>query len=188
MDRQLQDAGRSAWTREARQQYDAALLYHDGVLSDLLKSLREGAGSGTRAAWMYLSDHGQEVGHELDRAGHSATTAAGYRIPALIWRSEPADAAAAQRPFRADWAAWTVADLLGLQWPGQDATRNVLDPGYRWQPPRLDQHQTLHEDDLAQQAEQALPVFGHIARGLRALPASATLMVELAPQPGPRRR
>ncbi len=41
-----------------------------------------------RGAWMYLSDHGQEVGHELDRAGHSATTAAGYRIPALLWRSE----------------------------------------------------------------------------------------------------
>jgi heptose-I-phosphate ethanolaminephosphotransferase len=140
VERQLQAAGRSAWTREARQAYDAAVLYHDGVLSDLLKSLREGAGSGTRAAWMYLSDHGQEVGHEIDRAGHSASTAAGYRIPALIWRSEPAhtDAgAAALRPFRADWAAWTVADLLGLQWPGQDATRNVLSAEYRWQPPRL---------------------------------------------------
>lgn len=137
VERQLQAAGRSAWTREARQAYDAAVLYHDGVLSGLLKSLREGAGSGTRAAWMYLSDHGQEVGHELDRAGHSASTAAGYRIPALVWRSEPAEAAVALRPFRADWAAWTVADLLGLQWSGQDATRNVLSAEYRWQPPRL---------------------------------------------------
>lgn len=140
VDRQLQAAGRSAWTREARQAYDAAVLYHDSVLSGLLKSLREGAGSGKRAAWMYLSDHGQEVGHELDRAGHSATTASGYRIPALIWRSEPAttDAGtAALRPFRADWAAWTVADLLGLHWPGQDDTRNVLSREYRWQPPRL---------------------------------------------------
>jgi heptose-I-phosphate ethanolaminephosphotransferase len=140
VERQLQAAGRSAWTREARQQYDAAVLYHDGVLSGLLKSLRDGAGGGTRAAWMYLSDHGQEVGHELDRAGHSASTAAGYRIPALVWRSEPADTdggAAALRPFRADWAAWTVADLLGLQWPGQDATRNVLSAAYRWQPPLL---------------------------------------------------
>lgn len=137
VERQLREAGRSAWTRGARNDYDAALRYHDTVLSDLLKSLRDGAPAGSRAAWLYLSDHGQEVGHELDRAGHSATTAAGYRIPALIWRSEPIDAAAATRPFRADWAAWTVADLLGLQWPGRDDSRNVLSAQYRWQPPTL---------------------------------------------------
>lgn len=137
VDRQLRDAGRSAWTRDARNDYDAALRYHDTVLSDLLKSLRDGAASGGRAAWMYLSDHGQEVGHELDRAGHSATTAAGYRIPALLWRSEPLDPATEMRPFRADWAAWTVAELLGLRWPGQDDSRNVLAADYRWQPPRL---------------------------------------------------
>lgn len=137
VERQLREAGRSAWTREARNQYDAALRYHDGVLSDLLTLLRDGLPTGSRAGWMYLSDHGQEVGHELDRAGHSASTAAGYRIPALIWRREPIDPAAAHRPFRADWAAWTVADLLGLQWPGQDDSRNVLAAAYRWQPPRL---------------------------------------------------
>lgn len=137
VERQLRDAGRSAWTREARNDYDAALRYHDSVLSDLLKSLQGGAAPGGRAAWLYLSDHGQEVGHELDRAGHSAVTAAGYRIPALLWRSEPIDAAIATRPFRADWAAWTVAELLGLRWPGQDDSRNVLRPDYRWQPPRL---------------------------------------------------
>lgn len=137
VDRQLREAGRSAWTRDARNDYDAALRYHDTVLSDLLKSLHDGAAPGGRAAWMYLSDHGQEVGHELDRAGHSATTAAGYRIPALIWRSEAIDPATAMRPFRADWAAWTVAGLLGLRWPGQDDSRNVLAADYRWQPPRL---------------------------------------------------
>lgn len=137
VDRQMQAAGRSAWTREARNDYDAALRYHDSVLSDLLGSLREAAPRDGRAAWMYLSDHGQEVGHEIDRAGHSATTAAGYRIPALIWRSEPVDAAAATRPFRADWAAWTMADLLGLQWAGRDDSRNVLGAEYRWQAPRL---------------------------------------------------
>lgn len=137
VDRQLQAAGRSAWTRAARSDYDAAVRYHDSVLSDLLGSLREAAPRDGRAAWMYLSDHGQEVGHEVDRAGHSATTAAGYRIPALIWRSEPVDAAVATRPFRADWAAWTMADLLGLQWAGSDESRNVLGAAYRWQAPKL---------------------------------------------------
>ena len=57
--------------------------------------------------------------------------------PALIWRSEPVDAAVATRPFRADWAAWTMADLLGLQWAGSDESRNVLGAAYRWQAPTL---------------------------------------------------
>ncbi len=137
----MRRAGRSSWTREARQDYDAALLYHDGVLSELLGQLRGSLGAAGRGAWMYLSDHGQEVGHEIDHAGHSAATQAGYRIPALIWRSDAAsrtDADIAGRPFRADWAGWTVAELLGLRWHGQEATRSVLHPDYRWQAPRLD--------------------------------------------------
>lgn len=140
VERVMRRAGRSAWTREARQDYDAAMLYHDGVLSALLGQLRGSVGDEGRGAWMYLSDHGQEVGHEVDRAGHSAATAAGYRIPALIWRSDAAsraDADIADRPFRADWAAWTVADLLGMRWSGHEAARSVLHPDYRWQAPRL---------------------------------------------------
>jgi len=43
----------------------------------------------------------------------------------------------AQRPFRADWAGWTLADILGLDWQGEMPERNVLNPQYRWQPPNL---------------------------------------------------
>jgi heptose-I-phosphate ethanolaminephosphotransferase len=136
----MRQAGRSGWTREERQEYDAALLYHDAVLSDLLDLLRGHLDPAGRGAWMYLSDHGQEVGHEVDRSGHSATTAAGYRIPAMVWRSDmPAGAASAlaDRPFRGDWGGWAVADLLGIDWPGRQPERSVLGPDYRWQPPKL---------------------------------------------------
>lgn len=136
----MRQAGRSGWTREERQEYDAALLYHDAVLSDLLGLVRGHLDPAGRGAWMYLSDHGQEVGHEVDRSGHSAGTAAGYRIPALVWRSDmPAGAAdaLAERPFRGDWGGWAVADLLGIDWAGRVAERSVLAPDYRWQAPKL---------------------------------------------------
>jgi heptose-I-phosphate ethanolaminephosphotransferase len=55
---------------------------------------------------MYLSDHGQDVGQVSDCAGHSPTTASGYRIPTIIWRNrQPAHPRPdiAGQPFRSDW-------------------------------------------------------------------------------------
>jgi heptose-I-phosphate ethanolaminephosphotransferase len=130
--------GRSAWVRRFRQEYDAALLYHDFVVSELLQQTRTAGKPGDYLAWMYLSDHGQEVGHVSDRAGHSPSTASGYRIPALIWRNRDAlPVEAEQRPFRADWTAWVLADLLRIRWNGQIPTRNVLSDAYRWQAPEM---------------------------------------------------
>ena len=89
---------------------------------------------------MYLSDHGQEVGHGGNHAGHSPSTASGYRIPTIIWRnglSKPQQPGTETRPFRADWAAWTLADLLKLTWNGDTTDRNVLSDGYRWLAPTL---------------------------------------------------
>ncbi|SEB17709.1 phosphoethanolamine transferase [Variovorax sp. YR216] len=136
----LIEEGRSAWVRRFRQEYDAALLYHDFVVSETLQLTRTiGRGDAYRA-WMYLSDHGQEVGHGTDRAGHSPATESGYRIPTVVWQSDqplPMATEIAQRPFRADWVGWTLADLLHLQWEGRQPARNVLAADYRWEPPAL---------------------------------------------------
>ena len=131
--------GRSAWVRHFRQEYDAALLYHDFVVSELLQQTRSTGKPDDYRAWMYLSDHGQEVGHGSDRAGHSPATASGYRIPAVVWRNrEPLPTGAAtQQPFRADWAGWSLMDLLGIRWSGQKAERSVLGDSYRWQAPEI---------------------------------------------------
>ncbi|MCR6475073.1 phosphoethanolamine transferase [Variovorax sp. ZS18.2.2] len=131
--------GRSAWVRRFRQEYDAALLYHDFVVSELLQQTRSAGKPGEDRAWMYLSDHGQEVGHGSDRAGHSPSTASGYRIPTVIWRNrEPLPSAAAQQqPFRADWTGWALMDLLRIRWSGQMPERNVLSDTYRWQAPTI---------------------------------------------------
>ncbi|WP_260303742.1 phosphoethanolamine transferase [Variovorax sp. Sphag1AA] len=136
----LIEEGRSAWVRRFRHEYDAALLYHDFVVSETLQLTRTVGNSGANRAWMYLSDHGQEVGHGTDRAGHSPSTESGYRIPAVVWRNDqplPMAKEIMQRPFRADWVGWTVADLLNIRWDGQQPGRNVLAPDYRWEPPAL---------------------------------------------------
>jgi heptose-I-phosphate ethanolaminephosphotransferase len=135
----LVNDGRSSWVRRFRQEYDAALLYHDFVVSELLQQTRSAGKPDEYRAWMYLSDHGQEVGHGSDRAGHSPSTASGYRIPAVVWRNkEPLPTGAAlQQPFRADWTGWSLMDLLHIQWNGQMPERNVLGDSYRWQAPKI---------------------------------------------------
>lgn len=139
----LMKDGRSAWVRRSRHEYDSALLYHDFVVSELLQMTRAapaGSGESGYRAWMYLSDHGQEVGHGSDRAGHSPSTASGYRIPAVIWREPPQAGARrglAEQPFRSDWTGWVMTDLLHIRWAGDQPSRNVLRDGYAWQAPEL---------------------------------------------------
>lgn len=153
---QLQSQGRSAWVRRYRQDYDAALLYHDFVVAESLRITQRSPRKDEYRAWFYLSDHGQEVGHGENRVGHSPATESGYRIPALAWSNHwtvqpnagngqprpgnPDHAqwpSVEQRPFRADWAGWTLSSLLSLQWKGQLHERDVLNPGYQWIPPAL---------------------------------------------------
>lgn len=138
VEREMQRQQRPVWLREQRQDYDAVIHYHDGVVAETLRMLRRHVPEGGEAAWMYLSDHGQEVGHRIDHAGHSPGTEAGYRIPALLWRTPQAFApGSGQQPFRADWTGWTLAELLRIEWPGMEPARNVLDPRYRWEAPQL---------------------------------------------------
>lgn len=135
---QMVSDGRSLWVREMRQAYDAAIRYHDDVVTQTARLTRRHTPAKGQAAWLYLSDHGQEVGHSVNRVGHSAATEAGYRIPTLVWRSSaPFPPEADKRPFRADWAGWLLMDLMNIRWDAMPRTRNVLDEGYVWEPPSL---------------------------------------------------
>ena len=132
--RQLESSGRSTWTRQLRNDYDSAIHYHDSVVDRTLELTRTHGG---RAGWIFLSDHGQEVGSVSDHAGHSASSPDGYRIPLLVW------GAAAQGvpdelhrlPIRADWLGHSLTRLLGIAWTGYRPERDFLHPGYRWTPP-----------------------------------------------------
>ncbi len=142
VEEQLTAQGRPAWVRSLRHEYDAALLYHDGVIASMLRATQANASSkdSQDTAWLYLSDHGQEVGHSANHAGHSQTTAAGFRVPTIIWRNTPiADPGSnlAEQPFRSDWLAHTLADLMQLDWQDRQARNNVLAPQYQWLAPQL---------------------------------------------------
>jgi heptose-I-phosphate ethanolaminephosphotransferase len=136
VDARLRSEGRPAWLRELRNDYDSAVRYHDSTVAATLDLSRQAAG---RQTWVYLSDHGQEVGHTTDRAGHSATTPDGYRIPLMLWSSfaSPAPGQALTTPVRGDWFGFSLARLLGIEWRGARPGRDVLDSRYRWQAPSL---------------------------------------------------
>ena len=140
VDEGLARSGRSARVRHFREEYDAALLYHDFVVAETLQLTRSMGRKDEHRAWMYLSDHGQEVGHTSDNAGHSPQTASGYRIPTVIWRSAAPQLQSVEtegRPFRADWAAWTIANLLHLSWKQEHTGRDAVKGDYRWLAPVL---------------------------------------------------
>jgi len=140
VDRLMLAQDRPWWLRKMRAEYDTAIRFHDQVVSKTLDATVANSIDGRRGAWMYVSDHGQEVGHQIDRAGHSMKTAAGYKIPAMIWESPddtPPPANAEFRPFRSDWASWTLLGLMHVRWNGYAPFRDVLDAGYQWHPPDI---------------------------------------------------
>ena len=136
VDAHMAQQDRPEWLIKKRHAYDRAVSYHDSVVNTTLALVKKD--KTPYRAWMYLSDHGQEVGHEINHAGHSPTTLAGYKIPAMAWRNTPAMPQAVHaRALRTDWASLTLSDLLHLTWQGQPKGMSALQADYAWQAPAL---------------------------------------------------
>lgn len=138
--RDLEKQGRSNWLIEKRNEYDAAILNHDTQVVKTLELTQQALSETQRGAWIFVSDHGQEVGHSRNHAGHSASTPAGFRIPAFIWNKHPpaqANPAFAQRPFRLDWLGWTMLSLMDIRWNGQQTSKDILSQEYQFKNPKL---------------------------------------------------
>jgi heptose-I-phosphate ethanolaminephosphotransferase len=123
-------AGRPYWIRQARNQYDNAMLYGDHVLSGILDRVRRGAGA-RPSSLLFVSDHGQEVGHHRDFAGHSSRDPSGYQVPLLLWTSR-ADklaggrAALEARAYRTDNLDHTLVGLLDIRTKGYRPEYDLL--------------------------------------------------------------
>lgn len=117
VDRQLEQRGRPLWVRAKRNQYDDAMRYQDWVLSRLLDDFRASVGE-SPGAWLYTSDHGEEVGHTRDFTGHSPDEP-GQVVPLLVWtahsRKAGRNSAIEDRPFQTDVLDWTLLDLLHVR-------------------------------------------------------------------------
>ncbi len=137
VDRDLEAEGRPEWVRLKRDQYDDAMLYQDQVISRLLGDFKNAVGTQS-AAWLYTSDHAEEVGHTRDFTGHSPDEA-GQVIPLLVWTPAPVDPARKaeleERPYQTDVLDWTVLDLLKVKTrrdqPGDVLTADTFQPRER---------------------------------------------------------
>jgi len=109
--------GRSAWVRLQRNNYDNAMLYQDMVIASLLRSFKASVGEAS-GAFLFTSDHAQEVGHTRNLAGHSLSEA-GMTVPFLAWLSPQPDPRQAraleQRPFQTDVLDWSVLSLAHVK-------------------------------------------------------------------------
>ncbi|MCC2655010.1 MAG: hypothetical protein K0Q76_118 [Panacagrimonas sp.] len=129
VDRQLEAAGRPLWVRTKRDQYDDAMLYQDRVITRLLEQFKDAIGSEGSGAWLYTSDHAEEVGHTRNFTGHSPDEA-GQVVPMLLWRPggvpDPSIKAELEaRPFQTDVLDWTLLDLMHVR-TRHDSPHDVL--------------------------------------------------------------
>jgi heptose-I-phosphate ethanolaminephosphotransferase len=84
----MKAAGRSASTRESRNEYDNAVYCGSQAVATLLDTLYKARSQRAISAF-YFSDHGQEVGHNRDFSGHSEEDESGHTIPAWTWVYQP---------------------------------------------------------------------------------------------------
>ncbi|MGH8518263.1 MAG: phosphoethanolamine transferase, partial [Panacagrimonas sp.] len=132
VDRQLEAEGRPQWVRTKRDQYDDAMLYQDRVISRLLEQFQDVIGPDGSGAWLYTSDHAEEVGHTRNFTGHSPDEP-GQVIPLLLWRPGAAPeptlkAELESRPFQTDVLDWTLLDLMHVR-TRQDSPHDALMAG-----------------------------------------------------------
>lgn len=131
---QLSAADRGPLIRQLRNQYDNALTYHDWILDQLLNRLESSASDRPRR-FLYASDHGNEVGHERDFAGHSPTTVAGFRVPVVIWRSDGKGQGVSRTRLLTDDLDHAALHLMGLDCADSRQEASWVEPGYAFEPP-----------------------------------------------------
>lgn len=127
----------SALTGKAalRAQYDNSIRYTDGVLKRMLDALKQ---HHQTAAFLYFSDHGEDVSGEESCFCHEEAqkTKEMYEVPFVLWVSpdyrrrypNKVDEIGAQVnvPFNTQYLMETVIDLAGLSHPDVDTGRSLF--------------------------------------------------------------
>lgn len=127
----LEKADRSMRIQDLRDEYDNAILYNDYVLESLIRRAADSSAS-KAVALLFISDHGQEVGHTRDHAGHSFEDESGYQVPMLIWNSQqkvagaPGRAMLEPRIYQSDDLDHTILGLLKLESAYSDPTLDIM--------------------------------------------------------------
>lgn len=124
----MAQSGRAQWVIDARNQYDNSVSYNDYVVSNMIASLKWSS-TNTPAFLLYVSDHGQEVGHHRDFTRHSAVDKTGWEIPMLLWTNDDlplAKPVLEKRPYQTDRLDATLLGLLNISTPYYRVEDDIL--------------------------------------------------------------
>ncbi|HUN74435.1 MAG TPA: phosphoethanolamine transferase [Steroidobacteraceae bacterium] len=127
--------------------YDNSVLYTDWFLEQVIEQVRRLT---VPATVTYISDHGEDL-YALDgQAGHGTPTYSTHQfeIPAFVWmnaafrRAHPDKVQAveqnANKLIRSHNLFYSLADLMGIHWPGASPTESFASP--RFVPDRSSKH------------------------------------------------
>ncbi len=123
--RQLTAQGRALHAIAQRNFYDNAIGYQDHVLATLLEKAQQAEGP---LAWLYIADHGEDVAHHSNFAGHNHRVAEMWEVPMLFWASD--DFAAAVPPlsllYQADVIDHAMLGLLKIEGRYHDLALDIF--------------------------------------------------------------
>ena len=111
-------------------QYDNSVLYHDWVLSEIIKRVK---GTNQNATLTYVSDHGEEIYDLKDLHGHPGTahTINMYKIPFFIWTSDKRDFSKyLNNKYVSDDTIHTLLDLFGITFKGHVQQKSVINDNF----------------------------------------------------------
>lgn len=138
--------GLPAWVKDDQVQqineYDNAVLYNDFVVSKIIETI---AAKGGAARLVYFSDHGEDVydwpDHNFIGRNEARPTPPMYTVPFFIWSSDawksrnPANFDAfLDRPYQTSHFIHTWADLAGLSFDEQDASKSIVSKAFKERP------------------------------------------------------
>lgn len=124
--------GRSAAIRQSRNDYDDATFCGARSVARMLEVVAQArANRAVRA--IYFSDHGQEVGHTRDFAGHSEQDDSGYTVPLWIWSNataRPLEPGQLDAPILLDTLDHALQHLMGIRSRWYDPHQDFLSRQY----------------------------------------------------------
>lgn len=166
--RAMREARCARWVIEQRNRYDNAIRYGDALLERMIDSLKAGHGKGERATLLFVSDHGQQIGHHGNYAGHAPHHSVGYEIPLVLWRNDGFDdlgfaaGATVHRPYQTDQLNHMVSRLLGIESRFYEAERDILSQHFEPLPHCLPKLETVmlqrHTSALIRCARRIFPL------------------------------
>ncbi len=111
--RRLTEQGRALHAIAQRNFYDNAISYQDHVLATLLEKAQRADGP---LAWLYIADHGEDVAHHSNFAGHNHRVAEMWDVPMLFWASDdyPVDVPPPSLHYQADVIDHALLGLLRI--------------------------------------------------------------------------